>query len=261
VICKVLGVPREDEPHFHMLADALIDALSPSSGTIAERARREARVRAELGAYLSRLADARLHNPEDDLLSELLHGTGGEERMTREELLSTAVLLLVAGHETTVNLIANGTLTLLRHPDVLARLRREPELVIRLVEELLRYEPPVQFLQSRTALADIEIADTTIPAGAPITLVLAAANRDPDRFPDPDRFDPDRSDNQHVGFGSGIHYCYGAPLARVEAQIALTELAGRLVNPRLLDDPPPYRTSPLLRGPRHLLIEIDDVKR
>jgi cytochrome P450 len=261
VICKVLGVPREDEPHFHMLADALIDALSPSSGTIAERARREARVRAELGAYLSRLADARLHNPEDDLLSELLHGTGGEERMTREELLSTAVLLLVAGHETTVNLIANGTLTLLRHPDVLARLRREPELVIRLVEELLRYEPPVQFLQSRTALADIEIADTTIPAGAPITLVLAAANRDPDRFPDPDRFDPDRSDNQHVGFGSGIHYCYGAPLARVEAQIALTELAGRLVNPRLLDDPPPYRASPLLRGPRHLLIEIDDVKR
>jgi cytochrome P450 len=185
VICKVLGVPREDEPHFHKLADALIDAVSPSSGTIAERARREAQVRAELGAYLSRLADARLHNPEDDLLSELLHGTGGEERMTREELLSTAVVLLVAGHETTVNLIANGMCTLLRHPDVLARLRREPELVSRLVEELLRYEPPVQFLQRRTALADIEIADTTIPAGAPITLVLAAANRDPGRSPTP----------------------------------------------------------------------------
>jgi cytochrome P450 len=258
-ICKVLGVPREDEPHFHQLADALIDALNPGIGTFAERDRRAGRLRAELGAYLNGLVDAHLRNPGDDLLSELLSGGDREERVTREELLSSAVLLLIAGHETTVNLIANGMLTLLRHPEVLARLRREPDLIIRLVEELLRYEPPVQFLQNRTALADIDIAGTTIPSGAPITLVLAAANRDPDRFPDPDRFDPDRADNQHLGFGSGIHYCYGAPLARVETQIALTELARRLVNPRLVTDPPPYRVNSFLRGPRHLLIEIDDV--
>jgi cytochrome P450 len=181
--------------------------------------------------------------------------------MSRVELRSNAALLLFAGPETTVNLITNGMLTLLRHHEVLARLRSEPDLIIRLVEELLRYEPPVHFLQSRTALADIDIAETTIPGGAPITLALAAANRDPDRFPDPDRFDPDRPDNQHLSFGSGIHYCFGAPLARTETQIALTELARRLVNPRLVADPPPYRASPVLRGPRHLLIEIDDVGR
>jgi cytochrome P450 len=179
--------------------------------------------------------------------------------MSREDLLATAVLLLVAGHETTVNLIANGMLTLLRYPDVLARLRHEPELTTGLVEELLRYEPPVQMLSSRTALDDIDIAGTTIPKGAPLTLVLAAANRDPNRFPDPDRFDPDRADNAHLGFGGGIHYCFGAPLARVEAQIALPELARRLQNPRLVTDPPPYRDSPVLRGPRHLLVEFDGV--
>ena len=261
VICKVLGVPHDDEPHFHELADALIGSLDPGSGTMAERDRRAAAIRTELASYLNVLADDHVANPREDLLSELLSGADGVERMTRQELLSTAVLLLVAGHETTVNLIANGMLTLLRYPEVLARLRREPDLVIRLVEELLRYEPPVHFLQSRAALADIDIAGTTIPAGAPITLVLAAANRDPDRFADPDRFDPDRADNQHLGFGSGIHYCFGAPLARLETQIALTELARRLVNPRLVTDPPPYRTSPVLRGPRHLLVELDGVER
>jgi cytochrome P450 len=180
--------------------------------------------------------------------------------MPRADLLSTAQLLLVAGHETTVNLIANGMLTLLRHPDVLARLRREPEVIIRLVEELLRYEPPVHFRDNRVALADIDVGGTTIPAGSPITLILASGNRDPDRFPDPDRFDPDRTDNQHLGFGSGIHYCFGAPLARMETEIALTELARRLVNPRLVNDPPPYRPNPFLRGPRHLLLVIDGVK-
>jgi hypothetical protein len=142
---------------------------------------------------------------------------------------------------------------------VLDRLRHEPGLIIPLVEELLRYEPPVQFLTSRSALADIDIAGTTIPQGSPITLVLAAGNRDPGRFPDPDRFDPDRTGNVHLGFGGGIHYCFGAPLARVEAQVALPALARRLVNPRLVADPPPYRPNPVLRGPRHLLVEIDAV--
>jgi cytochrome P450 len=157
-----------------------------------------------------------------------------------------------------VNLITNGMLTLLRHPDVLDRLRREPGMITGLVEELLRYEPPVQMLSGRATLADIDIADTTIPAGSPLALVLAAGSRDPKRFPDPDRFDPDRADNQHLGFGGGIHICFGAPLARVEAQVALPALARRLVNPRLVTDPP-YRPNPVLRGPRHLLVEIDGV--
>jgi cytochrome P450 len=173
-------------------------------------------------------------------------------------LLATANLLLVAGHETTVNLITNGMLTLLRHPDVLGRLNREPGLIISLVEELLRYEPPVH-LRERTTLADIDIDGTTIPEGSPLVLVLAAGSRDPDHFPDPDRFDPDRADNTHLGYGSGIHYCFGAPLARVETQVALPELARRLVNPRLVTDPPPYRPNPVLRGPRHLLVEYDAI--
>jgi cytochrome P450 len=127
------------------------------------------------------------------------------------------------------------------------------------VEELLRYEPPVQFIPTRTALADIDIAGTTIPAGAAITLVLAAGSRDPDLVADPDRFDPDRRNLEHLGFGGGVHYCFGAPLARPETQIALTELACRLENPRLVADPPPYRPNPVLRGPRHLHVEFDRV--
>jgi cytochrome P450 len=176
-------------------------------------------------------------------------------------VLSNAALLLIAGHETTVNLITNGTLTLLRHPEILDRLRRgdERDLTARVIEELLRYEPPVQFLSNRNTLDDIEVAGTTIPKGSQLTLALAAGSRDPAHVTDPDRFDPDRVHNEHLGFGGGIHYCFGAPLARPETQIALTELARRLKNPRLVADPPPYRTNPVLRGPRHLLIEIDGV--
>ena len=150
-------------------------------------------------------------------------------------------------------------LTLLRHPEMLDRLRHDSDLIIPMVEEVLRYEPPVQFLGNRVAVADLTVAGTVIPAGSPLVLVLAAGNRDPGRFPDPDSFHPDRTDNAHLGFGNGIHYCFGAPLARVEAQVALPALARRLVNPRLVADPPPYRPNPNLRGPRHLLIDPDTV--
>lgn len=125
------------------------------------------------------------------------------------------------------------------------------------VEELLRFEPPVQMLPQRTPLVDVEVAGVTVPKGAPLILVLASGSRDPQRFRDPDRFDPQRTDNQHLGFGSGVHSCFGAPLARLEAQIALTALLRALDGLRLVDDPPPYRRSPVLRGPRHLLVEHD----
>ncbi len=150
--------------------------------------------------------------------------------------------------------------TLLRHPAILERLRRAPELIPAAVEEMLRYEPPVQFLPQRTTLDEIPLAGTTIPKGVLVTLALAAGNRDPARFADPDRFDPERRDNEHLGFGSGIHSCFGAPLARIEAQIAFPELLRRLEQPRLVVDPPPYRPSPLLRGPEHLLIAVDEVR-
>jgi cytochrome P450 len=258
-ICKLLGVPLEDQPRFSQWASAFIEAADPSTGTFGQRMRRRQQVNDELGHYINGLADARARQPGDDLISGLLTGTGPHGPMSRQDLLSTASLLLVAGHETTVNLIANGMLTLLRHPDVLERLRHEPSLNVGLVEELLRYEPPVHMLTSRTTLADITIAATTIPHGSPLVLLLASANRDPHRFPDPDRFDPDRTSNQHLGFGNGIHYCFGAPLARTEAQVALPQLARRLVNPRLPSDPPSYRPNPVLRGPRHLQIEYDTI--
>ncbi|TXJ74656.1 cytochrome P450 [Streptomyces lavendulae] len=262
VICRLLGVPREDEPRFRAWVDPLVASLDPGKRQEADeefaRTAREARM--QLGMYLAGLAEERAKEPRDDLLSDLVNSHGPDGAMTMMEVLSTSVLLLIAGHETTVNLITNGMLTLLRHPDVLERLRREPELAPRLVEELLRYEPPVQLVPQRTCITDIEVRGVTIPKGSRIWLVLAAGNRDPERFKDPERFDPDREDIQHLGFGSGIHICFGAPLARLETQIALTELARRLENPRLVQDPPPYRENAVLRGPRHLEITFDGVR-
>jgi cytochrome P450 len=259
VICRILGVPREDEPRFRVWVDAISETIDPRLLRDPEYQRKRGQARAELGRYLADLADAHRRSPGDDMLSGLVTDPGPEGPMSQEELIGTARLLLFAGHETTVNLISNGMLTLLRHPDVLERLRHEPDLVIGTVEELLRYEPPVQMLSDRVALDDIDIAGSTIPKGSPLTLALASGDRDPRRFRDPDRFEPEREDNQHLSFGSGIHLCFGAPLARTEAQIALPELARRLENPRLVADPPPYRESSTLRGPRHLLIEFDRI--
>jgi cytochrome P450 len=261
VICQLLGVPRDDEPRFQAMSDAVIKAVDPTTGGITERQRRRVKANADLGQYFAELLDARHDQPGDDLLSGLISGAGPEGPMPQQQALSNAALLLVAGHETTVNLITNGMLTLLRHPEVLDRLRRgdEPDLAARMIEELLRYEPPVHFLPNRFTLDDIEVGGTTIPKGSPVTLVLAAGSRDPADVPDPDRFDPDREHNEHLGFGGGIHYCFGAPLARPETQIALTELARRVRHPRLVADPPPYRPNPALRGPRHLLVEFDGV--
>jgi cytochrome P450 len=260
VICRLLGVPREDEARFHTWADTLAASLDPDpDADPAERGKVTHDARMQLGMYLAGLIEERRKNPGDDMLSQLATAKGEDGAMTTMELLSTAALLLIAGHETTVNLITNGMLTLLRHPDILDRLRRDPRLSVPLVEELLRFEPPVQLLPQRTPLADIEVQGVTIPKGAPLWLVLASGNRDPRRFPDPDRFDPDRPDIQHLGLGSGVHSCFGAPLARLEAQHALAELARRLENPRLLEDPPPYRQNAVLRGPRHLHIACDGI--
>jgi cytochrome P450 len=269
VICELLGVPREDEPRFHVWVEAIVAGIDPSVGDPAEVQRKRIAAMKEMGQFFADLIDHHRQSPGADLLSALATDNGPDGRLTDAQITAAAFLLLIAGHETTVNLITNGMLTLLRHPAVLDRLRRDPEMVIHLVEELLRYEPPVHFLPWRVALDDIDIAGTTIPKGSKVVLVLASGSRDPDHVHDPDRFDPDRFNpdrfglardlDQHLGFGGGIHFCFGAPLARLEAQIALSELARRLVNPRLVVDPPPYRTNPVLRGPRHLQVAIDGV--
>jgi hypothetical protein len=259
VICELLGVPREDERRFHGWATALARGLDPAEGMTAEEIEHAARAATELIGYLAELVDARRAHPGDDLLSGLVAGDDPDGRMDERDLLSTVALLLIAGHETTVNLITNGMLALARHPGVLDRMRAEPDLVVPLVEEVLRYDPPVQF-RTRTTLEDVEIAGTVIPRATTVVLLLAAGSRDPARFPRPDAFVPDRTDNAHLGFGGGIHYCVGAPLARMEAQVALTALARRLVAPRLLADPPAYRDNASLRGPAHLPVAFDRLR-
>ncbi|MGW4032321.1 cytochrome P450 [Streptomyces sp. NPDC004838] len=256
VISRLLGVPHDDIPRVHAWTTVIIASLDfrPGEDPV-ERREAASEARVQMAEYLGELARDRRDNPGDDMLSALVNDIGPEGPLTEMELKTTAVLLLIAGHETTVNLITNGMLTFLRHPEELARLRDEPELMPAAVEELLRYEPPVQLLPQRTPLTDIEVGGTTIPKGAPLILVLASGSRDPLRFEHPDRFDPTRPDNRHLGFGSGVHSCYGAPLARIEAQIALTEILPHLGSFRLAADPPPYRRSPVLRGPRHLPVE------
>jgi cytochrome P450 len=256
VICRILGVPQEDEPRFRPWTKALIESV----GQPETLRRRHEHALNDLNQYMAELVERHRKQPGDDMLSRMATDSGPEGRMTEPQLVATGVLLLIAGHETTVNLLGNGMLTLLRYPAILERLRNKPDLIPAAVEEMLRYEPPVQLLPNRTTLDEIPLAGTTIPKGVLVTLALAAGNRDPARFKDPDRFDPERRDNQHLGFGSGIHSCFGAPLARIEAQIAFPELLRRLERPRLVVDPPPYRSSPLLRGPEHLPIQVDGVR-
>jgi cytochrome P450 len=262
VISKMLGVPIQDKARFEVWVSALIRIIEPPQNVseAEEVEERASQAVMQMKEYLRGLIATRRDRPEDDLISALVVSTSHDDagQMNEQELLASLQLLIAAGYETTVNSITNGMLTLLRHPDVLARLHRDPDMVIRTVEEVLRYEPPVH-IRNRTTLADINIAGVTIPKGATVVLLLASGSRDPARFPDPDRFDPDRTDNEHFGFGRGIHYCVGAPLARMETQIALNALVRRLVNPRLVTDPPPYRELATLRGPRHLAVTFDHI--
>lgn len=255
VICELLGVPPEDEAQFHGWATQLATALEPNQRGDEENQAKNEVCFNEIADYLQGLIKEKRKDRQEDILSDLANE---KEGMNDFDLIATAVLLLVAGHETTVNLITNGMLTLLRFPEHLERLRAEPETAPRLIEELLRYEPPVHY-RTRLALTDIPVAGITIPKDAPVIFLLAAANRDPIRFPDPDRFDPDRPDNRHLGFGGGLHYCVGAPLARIEAEVALVSLVRRLKGVSLTEDPPPYRPGASLRGPRHLRLALEGV--
>ncbi|MFB7669134.1 cytochrome P450 [Kitasatospora sp. NPDC056138] len=264
VICKVLGVPLEDEPRFHSWIETALDALDfgPEAASEEMQSRLAGGRRAvkEFGQFAAELLDRYAQQPGPGMLSAMVNEDGPEAGMSKGVLVSNALLLIFAGHETTVNLIAHSVLTLLRHPDALEKLRRRPELIVPGVEELLRFESSVQFWHTRSAVEDIDIAGTTIPKGAPIFLAYGSANRDPKRFANPDELDLERRDNQHLGFSQGIHFCFGAPLARLEVQVAVGEFVRRVENPRLVQDPPPYRHNQIFRGPRHVLVDIDGIR-
>jgi cytochrome P450 PksS len=200
--------------------------------------------------YLRKLAEARRAAPRDDLVSALTQAEDGGQRLSADELLAMIVLLLVAGHETTVNLIGNGTLALLQHPDQLARLRADPALIRPAVEELLRYASPAETATERYAREDVTVAGAPIPRGGLALAVIASANRDERQFADPDKLDLTREPNRHLAFGLGAHFCLGAALARMEGQIAVAALLRRAPRLRLAVAPTALRWRPglVLRG-------------
>jgi cytochrome P450 len=247
VIAELLGLPASDRKDLKRWSDDLAAMLD---GSIAQQHLGAAvRSGSEVIAYLREHLEARRHAPRDDLLSAMLAARERDENLDDEEILATALLVMGAGHETTTNLIGNGVLACSRHPDVSALLRREPALLPNAVEEVLRYDAPVQ-ATSRVTKAPLACHGQTIEPGEEIGLLLGAANRDPAVFPDPDRFDVRRSDNRHVSFGFGIHFCLGAGLARLEAQLALGGLLARA--PRLeaacTEEELAWRPGWLLRG-------------
>ncbi|MEU4560271.1 cytochrome P450 [Actinoplanes sp. NPDC023936] len=250
VICELLGVPAGDRDDFREWSSVIV--AGSQSGD-----RLEPAIRAMVGYILALIAERRA-TPGPDLLSGLIQVRDEQDRLTEEELSSMVFLLLIAGHETTVNLIGNGAYLLLRDRGQWERLRAEPSLLPTAIEEFLRYEGPVETSTFRVATEDLEIGGVTVRAGEPVVVVLLSANRDGDRFPDADELRLDRTQNPHLAFGHGIHYCLGAPLARLEAQIAFTQLMTRHPDLRLAVDPEALRWRPglLLRGLHELPVRL-----
>jgi cytochrome P450 len=228
VITELLGIPPGDRAEFRRLSSITVNGAVHPPDVYVEAAR-------GMVGYVRELIAAKRADPRDDLLSALVAVHEGGERLSQDELTSMVFLLLVAGHETTVNLIVNGTSALLRHPEQLALLRAEPERMPGAVEEMLRYDGPVQVTIPAVAAAPIEVGGVTIPAGDVVVPALLAANRDPARFPEPDRFDITRAPTSHLAFGHGLHHCVGAPLARLEGRIAIGSLLARFPRLRLAD--------------------------
>ncbi|MGD9618697.1 MAG: cytochrome P450 [Mycolicibacterium sp.] len=262
VICRLLGVPLADEPEFSaasaLLAQSLDPFISATGISVAGAADGGFEKRQQAGLwlrdYLRELIARRRRDPGDDLMSGLIHVEESGDHLTEEEIVATCNLLLIAGHETTVGLISNAILALLRDPEQWAKLAADPARASAVIEETLRYDPPVQLLR-RIAGADMAIESLTIPKGDNMLLLLAAAHRDPDAFDNPDRFDPDRATTRHLAFGKGPHFCVGAPLARLEATVALTALTARFPHAALADIPT-YKENVTLRGMSSLPIAL-----
>jgi cytochrome P450 len=253
VIAEMLGVPVEDRHRFQRWSRALV-SVTPSTFGIA-------RAIPTLWAflrYLRKLIAAKRAAPRDDLLSALVQAEEAGERLSEDELLAMVALLLVAGHETTVNLIGNGTLALLEHPEQLERLRDDPGLIKPAVEELLRYASPLETATERYARQDVTVAGVVIPRGSMVFAAVASANRDERQFPDPDRLDVTREPNKHLAFGLGAHYCLGAALARLEGQVAIGTLLRRaaLLRPAVEPGSLRWRRGLVLRGLEALPVAV-----
>lgn len=239
VIAEMLGVPTDMNDRLLAWSHAMVGMYE--LGRTPEQERQAVQASQEFVAYLRDYVERRRREPKDDLITMLIQVEEQGERLTEDELISTCILLLNAGHEATVNVIGNGVLALLRHPDQLDRLRRMPELAPAAIEELLRFDPPLH-LFNRWVLEDLDYKERRLRRGDQVAVLLGAANRDPAQFADPDRLDLERSPNPHVAFGGGIHYCLGAPLARLELQIAIPILLQRLPGLRLTEEPT-YRNA------------------
>ncbi len=232
VICELLGVPEDDRTSF---SKALMALLSPTD-TPEQYAHAKEGSDAVV-AHLTKLVETKERLPGDDLVTALIRARDGDDSLDHEELLSTLLQLIIAGHDTTTSLVGNGVVALLRNPDQLASVKADPALLGPLVEEIMRYDAPVPHATFRYAAEDIEVGSLTIPKGGQVIISLAAANRDGARFSDAERFDVGRADNRHLAFGHGIHFCLGAPLARMEGVIALGSLLGRFPDLRLAVPP------------------------
>jgi cytochrome P450 len=252
VIAEMLGVPLSDREMFSTWSRDLVD-LFGTEDVSSESTQKGNDAIVQMNDYFTALSDERRRQPRDDLLTAFVEVEDAGERLTHTELLATCLILLIAGHETTANLIGLGTLALLRQPDVLARLRDDPTLVGSAVDELLRFDSPVQ-ATARTTIAPIEIAGTMIPEAERVMVLLASANHDATRFDDPDRLVPDRSPNPHLSFGGGIHFCLGAPLARLEARIAFAKLVQLPLEQRSVDLD--WRRTFPIRGLRSLRVSL-----
>ena len=262
IISEMLGVPVEDHPRFAGWSARLAHSLQPGFGIdMAEAEARAAGAQTasdEFADYFRDLIAVRRAHPTEDLLSEMISAEDAGQKLTEDELIATCILLLVAGHETTVGLISNAILALLRHPSQLALLQDDPSLAAGAVEETLRYDAPVQ-MTGRVARDGMQIGNLFLRDGALILLLLAATGRDPDAFADPDTFDIRRGATNHLAFAAGPHFCLGAPLARLEAAIALQEFATRLAAPELDEDALRYKPNLNLRGPDQLVVQFANI--
>jgi cytochrome P450 len=256
VICELLGVPDQDRDRFGAWSAALgqgLDNLSMGDPEVLKRGNEAA---AGLTDYFRELVRTRRGGAHDDILHALIAAEEQGDRLSEDELLATCVLIFFAGHETTVNLIGNGTLALLRNPAELARLRAMPALMPNAVEELLRYDSPVQ-RTGRSVTEHVEVNGYAFHPGQRVNLFVGAANRDPAQFADPDRLDITRANaSQHLSFAAGIHYCVGAPLARLEAQLALDALLRFAPDLRLATERPSWRATFVLRGLAELPVAL-----